>query len=63
VAEKASRKQAKKEKIERQQQECDRLSDILLLQTLMLNLGADDVRADLLNGKYGGQVSFMQIRL
>jgi caprin-1 len=54
LAEKASKKQAKKEKLERQQQELDRLSDVLKLQSLMLSVGTDEVRADLLAGKYGG---------
>lgn len=54
LAEKACKKQAKKEKLERQQQELDRLSDVLILQTLMLNVGSDEIRANLLSGKYGG---------
>jgi caprin-1 len=54
LAEKASKKQAKKEKIERQQQEVERLSDVLKLQTFLNSLDADELRADLLSGKYGG---------
>jgi caprin-1 len=50
--EKLSKKQAKREKLERQQLEIERLSEILRLQCLLDNLGTDDVRTDLQSGKY-----------
>jgi len=60
-AEKTSKKQAKKEKLERQQQELERLSDMLRLQCLLENLGTEEIRADLCAGKYGSVVCTVRV--
>jgi caprin-1 len=53
LAEKASKKQAKKDKMEKQERSMEMLSQVLKLQTLLNTLGTDEVRTELLSGKYG----------
>ena len=55
------KKQAKREKIERQQQELVHLQEVLKLQTTLDSLGADEVRADLLRHK--SLVSYLSFSL
>lgn len=54
-----SKKQAKREKAERQAIEIKRISEILQLQTLLDSLGGDKVREDFKTGKHGAVVSFI----
>ena len=51
------KKQAKREKSERQIHECKRVRQILQLQGLLDNLGSDTVRQDFQTGKHGAIVS------
>ena len=57
VSEKNLRKQVKREKLERQQQEVERLQETLRLQSLLDGLGTDETRTDLCTGKYSSLVS------
>ncbi|GFO33824.1 Caprin-1, partial [Plakobranchus ocellatus] len=54
--EKMAKKQAKREKIERQAQEIKRVGEILQLQSLLDLLGGDKVREDFKTGKHGAVV-------
>ncbi|CAL1546086.1 unnamed protein product [Lymnaea stagnalis] len=54
--EKMSKKQAKREKVERQTIEIKRISEILQLQSLLDLLGGDKVREDFKTGKHGAVV-------
>ncbi|KAK3750919.1 hypothetical protein RRG08_029836 [Elysia crispata] len=54
--EKMAKKQAKREKAERQAQEIKRVSEILQLQSLLDLLGGDKVREDFKTGKHGAVV-------
>ncbi|XP_059179543.1 caprin-1-like isoform X2 [Physella acuta] len=54
--EKMSKKQAKREKAERQAIEIKRISEILQLQSLLDSLGGDKVREDFKTGKHGAVV-------
>lgn len=51
------KKQAKREKLERQVQECKRVREILQFQGLLDSLGSDNVRQDFQTGKHGAIVS------
>ena len=51
------KRQAKREKSEKQIQECKRLREILQFQGLLDNLGSDNVRQDFQTGKHGAIVS------
>lgn len=55
-AEKLLKKQAKREKAERQAQEIKRIQELLKLQNLLDSLGADQVRSDFKTGKHGAVV-------
>ncbi|BFZ05111.1 hypothetical protein BsWGS_08147 [Bradybaena similaris] len=54
--EKMMKKQAKREKAERQALEIKRISEILQLQTLLDSMGGDKVREDFKTGKHGAVV-------
>ncbi|XP_013088854.2 caprin-1-like isoform X1 [Biomphalaria glabrata] len=54
--EKMAKKQAKREKAERQALEIKRISEILQLQSLLDSLGGDKVREDFKTGKHGAVV-------
>ncbi|RUS81922.1 hypothetical protein EGW08_010308 [Elysia chlorotica] len=54
--EKMAKKQAKREKAERQTQEIKRVSEILQLQSMLDLLGGDKVREDFKTGKHGAVV-------
>lgn len=54
--EKLLKKQAKRDKSERQLQECRRVREILQLQGLLDSLGSDNVRQDFQTGKHGAIV-------
>ncbi|XP_041365112.1 caprin-1-like isoform X2 [Gigantopelta aegis] len=54
--EKLLRKQAKREKIEKQALETKRIRELLKLQTLLDNMGSDKVRNDFKTGKHGAVV-------
>lgn len=51
------KKQAKKEKVERQTWEQKRIGDILRYQNLLDAMGAEKVRNDFQTGKHGAVVS------
>lgn len=55
-SEKVMKKQAKREKLERQVQECKRVREILQFQGLLDSLGSDNVRQDFQTGKHGAIV-------
>ncbi|KAK2146087.1 hypothetical protein LSH36_634g00074 [Paralvinella palmiformis] len=51
--EKAMKKKAKRDKIERQEHEISRIRELLKLQELLSNMGAEDVREDFKKGSRG----------
>ena len=55
--EKLQRKQAKREKLERQAAECRRLKELLQLQNLLDSLGSETARSDFMSGNNGAVVS------
>ena len=61
--EKMAKKQAKREKAERQAQEIKRVSEILQLQSLLDLLGGDKVREDFKTGKHGAVVGVAHLML
>ncbi|KAL4224651.1 positive regulation of dendritic spine morphogenesis [Mactra antiquata] len=54
--EKVLKKQAKREKLEKQIQDIKRVKEVLQLQTLLDNMGSDSVRKDFQTGKHGAIV-------
>ena len=54
--EKALKKRAKREKIERQEHEISRVREVLKLQELLSNMGAENVREDFKKGVRGAVV-------
>ena len=56
-SEKLQRKQAKREKLERQATECRRLKELLQLQNLLDSLGSETARSDFMSGNNGAVVS------
>ena len=56
-SEKLQRKQAKREKLERQAAECRRLKELLQLQNLLDSLGSETARSDFMSGNNGAVVS------
>lgn len=50
------KKAAKKEQLERQQQEIERIKSVILYQDILNNMGGDEVRNDFVHGTNRAQV-------
>ena len=54
--EKYLKRKAKRDKMERQEQEMSRIREVLKIQELLSNMGSDDVREDFKKGSHGAIV-------